>query len=714
MEYLKNYVEKVYGGWLGKVIGVRYGAPIEGWTYQKIKDIYGELNGYTRYYHDFGGDDDTNVPPFLIRAIEDCGTKLTPDDIGRTYLNYTPYGRPFFWLGGYGISTEHTALMNLRQGMEAKRAGSIAQNGYTIAEQIGGQIFIDPWGLIAPGSPELAARYAETAACVTHDGNGVYGGQFLACCISLAFVEKDPLEIIKKALTFIPKDCEYARVVNSVIEFYKKSPENWRDCYQYLFENFGYDRYGGSCHIIPNAGIMILSLLYGKGEFDRTMNIINMCGWDTDCNAGNIGTILGVLVGPEGIDEEKWVRPLEDQMICSSTIGYLNVQTISNHALYLAKLGCKVMGWEMPEPYKTAASNWETCNFELPYATHGLRVYTQQDAQALKGFDYRLINTDEDAFEGKRCLKIVANSPVDGQLLYVYKRTYLEPAEFSDPRYDPAISPIIYPGQTITAAVKIPEFAELGMRAQLYIKDRNSGKYYKSDPVEIESGVWKTLSWQIPALDSACISEAGVCFVCHGHRKIGGTATILLDSMEFTGNANYQVDFRKERMEKWSKFHKEVSQFAWTDGLWYLDENGDMVGSCYDTGFNSTGNYYWKDVDTEITMVPSMGTQQYFAFRVQGAVCYYATGFEENNTFVLRKVFGHQSEILASVPLAWEYGKSYRIKVSAQENNFQIFVDNTEMIQCKDEHSPYLSGCIGMSVKNTSKCIYRDLKVTTK
>lgn len=34
----KEYLERIYAGWLAKIIGIRYGAPVEGWTYEKIKN----------------------------------------------------------------------------------------------------------------------------------------------------------------------------------------------------------------------------------------------------------------------------------------------------------------------------------------------------------------------------------------------------------------------------------------------------------------------------------------------------------------------------------------------------------------------------------------------------------------------------------------------------------------------------------------------------
>ena len=48
-----EYIEKIYAGWLAKIIGIRLGAPIEGWTYEKIKNTYGDLRDYPMDYKEF-------------------------------------------------------------------------------------------------------------------------------------------------------------------------------------------------------------------------------------------------------------------------------------------------------------------------------------------------------------------------------------------------------------------------------------------------------------------------------------------------------------------------------------------------------------------------------------------------------------------------------------------------------------------------------------
>lgn len=76
--------------------------------------------------------------------------------------------------------------------------------------------------------------------------------------------------------------------------YYEEHRRDWEGCCHFIFENYGYDKYQGVCHIIPNIAVMILALLYGEGDFDKTLNLCNQCGWDTDCNVGNLGTLMGV------------------------------------------------------------------------------------------------------------------------------------------------------------------------------------------------------------------------------------------------------------------------------------------------------------------------------------------------------------------------------------------------------------------------------------
>ena len=112
----------------------------------------------------------------------------------------------------------------------------------TMAEQIGGQIFIDSW-VVSPGNPEQAAKLAKQS-CQRHTWRQWCVWRHICCVLyQFSFVENSIRDILEKALRYIPDDCEYTRVVNAVMKFYDEHPDNWRDCFKYIFENFGYDKY---------------------------------------------------------------------------------------------------------------------------------------------------------------------------------------------------------------------------------------------------------------------------------------------------------------------------------------------------------------------------------------------------------------------------------------------------------------------------------------
>lgn len=707
----QEYIERIYAGWLAKIIGIRLGAPVEGWTYEKIRNIYGELDHYPVDYHEFAADDDSNGPLFFLKALEDKqgGYDVKAQDVAEALLNYAPFEHGFFWWGGYGISTEHTAYLNLRNGIPAPRSGSIEQNGATTAEQIGGQIFIDTWGLVTPGNPDLAARYAREAASVTHGGNGIYGGIFVAVCISYAFVEKDIRRIIEKGLSYIPEDCEYTRVVRAVMDFHEQHPENWRECFQYIFENFGYDRYPGNCHIIPNIAVMILALLYGGGDFSRTLTICNMCGWDTDCNVGNVATIMGVRNGLEGIEYERWRKPINDFLACSSVVGSLNIMDIPFGATYIAKLAYAVAGEEMPEPWKTIAEQRiDSCHFEYPGSTHAIRVRVDgldRNARKVRACD--VINTEEADYTGQRSLKFLAYLTEPGENIYVYRKTHYEPKDFHDSRYDPCFSPLIYPGQVLHGSAYLPEYS-FDALVSLYVREAHTGKIHESETYELTKGEWKELRYEIPAMEGALLDEMGFCFHVKGAHMQVFDFTGLIDDLYADGQPDYSVELANEKEEVWTGLHREISQFTKLKGLMYLSD-GELHLSCSDFAEAYTGRHDWEDYTAEFTFTPLTGENHMVNIRVQGAIRSYAFGLLPNGkAAILKNQNGYT--VLAECGFEWKAGKEYTVKMTAEGNRITAEIDGC-CLEAQDTDAPYRKGSVGVALRNGSHCKYRRIKI---
>jgi len=700
-----EYIEKIYAGWLGKIIGIRLGAPIEGWTYDQIKNVYGEINGYVADYKRYAADDDSNVPLFFLRALEDSGYNLTSEAVGNALLNYAAFERGFFWWGGYGISTEHTAYLNLRAGIPAPQSGSVKQNGSTVAEQIGGQIFIDTWGLVSPGNPDQAARVAGLAASGTDGGNGVYGGLFIASCIAHALEVQNIRRIIEKGLTYIPAGCEYTRAVRAVTAYYDKNPGNWRDCYQFISDNFGYDKYPGACHIIPNISVMILALLYGEGNFGNTLLICAMCGWDTDCNVGNLGTIMGVVCGLGGIDALKWRKPINDFLACSSVIGDLNNMDIPFGAAYIAKLAWNAAGEKLPEPWETIITQRiDSCHFEFPGSTHALEVRRDDPKEKCEAV---ITNTDEAAATGSRSLKVHVKLPrFTKERVYIFKRTYLFPGDFDNNNYNPSFSPLLYPGQTIKGSVSIPEYGS-DCLVRLYVRDAATGEILEGESHELVKGEWASLSFRVPAAE--LINEAGFAFEMSGRVRQPESLICFIDDLYFEGQPDYCMDFSKITEECWGGLQREISQFTKMKGLRYLQDNM-LYLSCADFAEMYTGRHDWTDYTACFVIKPCVGREHYVNVRVQGAVRSYAAGFSMNKLCLGKNESGSY-RTLAETDFAWEPGKTYAITVKAEGNTLTVWVDGELLLTYADEQRPYMTGSIGLSVRGGSRCGYRMITV---
>ncbi len=675
-----DYAERVYAGWTGKCIGVRLGAPVENWTYDQIRANLGEITDFLPLPPGklFKPDDDTAFPLVMIRALQDYGPGVTAAQMGETVLNYLGDQRGTFWWGGYGVSTEHTAYLNLANGIPAPRSGSIALNGTTMAEQIGGQIFSDIWGLVTPNRPELAARYAERAASVTHDGEGLNGARFIAGLVSRAFSEGDPEALVRSGLDLIPPDSEYARVVRAVLAFFRQEPDDWHACYEHLRLHFGYDRYPGMVHIIPNAGIVVMALLYSQGDFSRAVQIATMGGWDTDCNAGNVGAIMGVAGGLEGIAEH-WRVQMNDLLVAASLIGERNLTDIPACADLFTRLGGEIAG--QPVAAKPRL------HFDYPGSTHG----AQSRARLAEVIDLR---------QKDGALSIIVRGLKKKGEATVYWRTYCRPGELSANYYGASFSPTLYPGQQITARLFAPAGAE-GVLASLYAWDANHGRPYHAKAVLLTGGKWTELEFLVPRLHNALLAEIGLTLHTVGEAWSGH---LLLDDMSWTGAPSFSTDFQEERSE-----YGAISQWTYLRGYWRQEADG-YHGSAPAAGESYTGSLDWADIQLRVGIKPLMGEHHNVNLRVQGARRAYAVGLGPDNRLVIYKNAG-QYQAVAAMPFAWQHGERYEFLVTAVGNVITVNTNDGRTLQWQDDASPYLTGQVGFSVLHGSHACFTDLTV---
>src|SRR5919107_2224071 len=271
------------------------------------------------------------------------------------------------WWGGIGNSTEHTAYLRLKSGIPAPVSGSIELNGTTVAEQIGSQIFLAGGAMTGPGDPGPTAVSARRAGSVSHDGEAIYGAQVIAAMEAQAFVEPDLDRLIDVAVSLIPADSAIARLIADIREWHAAEPD-WRKTREKIAANYGYDKYIGNCHMVPNHALIIMALLYGDDDFGKSLMIVNTAGWDTDCNAGNVGALLGIKNGLEGIDLSPydWRGPVADRMYLATADGGRAITDAVIETYEIVNIGRALAG----EP-PLAPKNGARFHFELPGSVQG-------------------------------------------------------------------------------------------------------------------------------------------------------------------------------------------------------------------------------------------------------------------------------------------------------------------------------------------------------
>ncbi|MEG1427339.1 MAG: ADP-ribosylglycohydrolase family protein, partial [Oscillospiraceae bacterium] len=191
---------------------------------------------------------------------------------------------------------------------------------------------------------------------------------------------------------------------------------------------------------------------------------------------------------------DKWAKPINDFLACSSVVGSLNAMDIPFGASYYGKMAYRLSGEPIPERWKNILSDKiDSCHFEYPNSTHAIRGRVEGD--------FHIRNTDEEAHTGERALKISANGSFPGGESYFFKKTYYLPEDFHDSRYDPSMSPLVYPGQTLHLSV-LPERKETDINGyvQTYVRNGATKEIIRGERVSVTERQWMELSMKFPPI----------------------------------------------------------------------------------------------------------------------------------------------------------------------------------------------------------------------
>lgn len=596
-----DYPERVYAGVLGKLIGVYLGRPVENWSYERITTEFGEVSYYVNERCGVPlvvPDDDITGTFTFPRALPDNGNDpaISAERIGEAWLNYVIEGRTTFWWGGMGVSTEETAFLRLKSGTPAPQSGSALLNGTILAEQIGAQIFIDGWAMVAPGRPFLAADLARRAASVSHDGEAVHAAMVLAAMEAYAFVEDDIDVLLDMGVSQIPSTSVVAELISTLRDWRRTEPD-WRKARELLAAHFGYDRHPGACHVIPNHGVVVLSLLYGDGDFDRSLMIANTCGWDTDCNSGNVGALLGIRGGLSALDgDHDWRGPIADRLFLPGADGGACISDALTESDRIVAIGLALAG-------ASIASGGVRPRF-----TFGMRG-------SMQGFRVRRGDgVVENVVTGidRRSLRIALSSGGDVE---VGADVFIPPEFIAGSSYGLEACPLIYPGQVLQGVLGADSTNSEAISGALLVQ------HYGPDDAlvtiigpsaRIEPGAEVELDWRIPDVGGQPIAVVGVAV----SDARGGA--LLLHSLGWVGEPQVVLRRPPGGGGMWAR--------AWLNAVDRLDTESDhslLVSQNRGRGLLIQGTRDWRDYRVAAALRSDLAENIGLAIRVQGLRRYY-------------------------------------------------------------------------------------------
>lgn len=677
---IKKYQNTIYAGVLGKILGVYLGRPVEGWSYEKIRDTFGEVYYYKN--HKTGAplivpDDDISGTFAFFRALEDkyYNPDLSAEDIGNAWLNYIVENETILWWGGLCRSTEHTAYIRLKRGIKAPESGSEALNGRSMSEQIGSEIFIDTWALANPNNPKRAAQMARRAASVSHDGLAVEAAVYLAVMEAMAFEEKDIDTLLDRALEYVTDEFFISLVRE--LRAHCAQTDDWHVVRDWIAKEHGYDKYPGNCPMVTNHLTLLMAFIMGGDDFNKSCMIACSAGWDTDCNSGNVGCLNGIRLGLEGLSRGTDIRkPVADRLyVVTSDSG----ETISDAVLEtrkIVKAAAALAGEEIELPKQRYA-------FEYPGSVQGVIPFNDEiEEQVLSGIENSYEST------GKFGCKISYSGLGPGVHASCCVDTFidLKPKGVEGTSYfDVLCSPTLYSGQEIIAEIAATK--EINPDVQFFIQYFNENDVLEmkyAERTSLTKGS-NTIKWTVPDTTGHAIYRLGWSLLSE-KRQAG---CVYLKTLDWT-NAPIKYEMGRS-MEMTPMLTPWTTTTAWLKSFVSSADhfNPDYTVTfsvCheYANGVVTTGTSAWGNYQVSSVITFSQQDLAGLVARAKGHRQYYEAVFTEGDA-VIYKQKDDKRIVLARKEFGYRIDNTYKLAFKVKDKVLEFYVDGKLIVAASDE-----------------------------
>lgn len=666
---------KIYAGVLGKLIGVYLGRPIEGWPYEKIQQEFGDVYHYV--HRNVGvplivADDDISGTFGFFRALKDNGypKEISAQQIGETWRNYIIEDKTILWWGGLGRSTEHTAYLNLINGIDAPQSGSIAQNGQAVAEQIGAQIFIEGFAMCYPGDPEKTVDLVRRAASVSHDGMAVDAACHLAALDAMAFEERSIDKLLDNAYIFLQDD-RLKKLVYDVRNICALN-RNWRDSRMELDKKYGYHLYPGTCHIAPNHAMVLASILHGGDDFQESVMIATSAGWDTDCNAGNVGAFNGIRLGLDGINAGADMRTeVADRLLVITSDGGEAVSDAVRETEKIVEATCALNSI----PYTPPQSRF---HFSYPGSLQGFSVCPEISSPALS---MRITPAVPGNGIGVHCIGLGR-----GLTAAVSTPTFVEFSS-KETNYLSTASPSLYESQEITCKIRVINPGDLYGQLYIVYDDRDGHKTLKSVPVQLDM-TEHTLTWTIPALGGKAILRAGVAFTSQSNYS--GKVRIL--SMDWANTPRYFFQTGTLMDNIWDIHPKQLQMWTSSAKNFAADMHHTFcISHPKENGLVTLGTNDWSNYTVSAILHFGLSKQAGLVLYCKGHRQYYAASLSDHDATIFVMDHGERIELAKRI-FCFKDNTPYHFSFGNHNGLLNLTIDGEKILEIFDDRYTH-GGC---------------------
>ena len=454
-----------------------------------------------------------------------------------------------------------------------------------------------------------------------------------------------------------------------------KKDKDWRKTFDRIDKTYGYHKYGGTCHVVPNHALMVMAWVYAPDDFQQAQAIVNTAGWDTDCNAANVGSVMGIKVGLDRICETYDFRsPFADRVIMPTAEGTRSMSDCALEAGYVARVGRKIMGYKALAPAKGGALH----HFEMPGSLHG---WMAEDTHFETRGHVRLSNVKGESAKGMRCMSVHFDTGPGS------------PTKISTPMLPPVDRKGGYgimgvsrlsSGQTVTVR-GCGGAASTGAQARLFVRlfvpgDDVEAPVLYASPKKLAAGKPFSIQWEIPSTEGKPVLDLGIELTS----SVKTEGSFLVDSVSLKGTPKISWPL-ETLMARDGNIAGWITDIDMCRGK-FSDEKEDVVhyGKDMSRGVVVTGNSDWTDYSFQTRLSVHLADKSGLMIRYQGLQRYIAL---EKTADTLRLVERfYEDTVLDEIKCRFKVDALHELKFEADGKKISAYLDGKKVLEAEDKH----------------------------